>query len=77
MPAPQSVLNFFIAVLQDENLKSQFTKALGKEDTPAMVNLAKEHGYDFTANELRQELKYNTYVPAMPHIPVTVRDAMI
>jgi hypothetical protein len=58
MPANQSVLNFFIAVLQDENLKAQFIKALDKKDTPAMLNLAKERGLDFTANELRQGLKH-------------------
>lgn len=58
MPANQSVLNFFIAVLQDKNLKAQFIEALDKKDTPAMLNLAKERGLDFTANELRQGLKH-------------------
>ena len=58
MPAFQSVSNFFIAVLQDDNLREQFTEALGKEDTPTLLNLAKERGYEFTANELRQGLKH-------------------
>ena len=58
MPAPQSVLSFFIAILQDDNLRAQFTEALGKEDTPTLLKLAKERGYDFTANELRQGLKH-------------------
>ena len=58
MSAPQPVLNFFIAVLQDDNLKAQFIKALDKKNTPAMLDIAKEHGYDFTANELRQGLKH-------------------
>ena len=58
MSASQSVNNFFIAVLQDENLRDRFTKALGREDTPTLLSLAKESGYDFTANELRQGLKH-------------------
>ena len=58
MSAPQPVLNFFIAVLQDDNLKAQFIKVLDKKDMPAMLGIAKEHGYDFTANELRQGLKH-------------------
>ena len=58
MPASQSVSNFFISVLQDDNLRAQFTEALGKEDTPTLLSLAKERGYDFTANELRQGLKH-------------------
>jgi hypothetical protein len=58
MPASQSVNDFFIAVLQDENLKARFIEALDKKDTPAMLNLAKERGLDFTANELRQGLKH-------------------
>ena len=47
MPAPQSVSNFFIAVLQDDNLRAQFTEALDKEDTPTLLKLAKKRGYDF------------------------------
>ena len=58
MSAPKPVLDFFIAVLQDENLKAQFIEALDRKDTPAMLNIAKERGYDFTANELRQGLKH-------------------
>ena len=58
MPASQSVNDFFIAVLQDDDLKEQFTEALNKEDTPTLLEIAKEHGYDFTANELRQGLKH-------------------
>ena len=58
MPAPKPVLDFFIAVLQDEKLKAQFIKALNKKDTVTMLGLAKEHGYDFTAQELRQGLKH-------------------
>ena len=58
MSAPQPVLNFFIAVLQDDNLKAQFIKALDKKDTPTMLKIAKERGHDFTAQELRQGLKH-------------------
>lgn len=58
MPASQSVNDFFIAVLQDEDLRERFSEALGKEDTPTLLSLAKERGYDFTANELRQGLKH-------------------
>jgi hypothetical protein len=58
MPAPKPVLDFFIAVLQDEKLKAQFIRALDRKDTAAMLDLAKEHGYDFTAQELRQGLKH-------------------
>ena len=58
MSAPQSVSNFFIAVLQDNNLRAQFTEALSKEDTLTLLKLAEEHGYNFTANELRQGLKH-------------------
>jgi hypothetical protein len=57
MQASQSVVNFFMAVLQDENLRGQFTKALNSQNTPAILNLAKKQGYNFTANELRQGLK--------------------
>ncbi|NJO93293.1 MAG: Nif11 family protein [Hydrococcus sp. RM1_1_31] len=57
MQVPQSVLNFFMAVLQNENLRAQFTKAFDSQDTPTLLNLAKKQGYDFTANELRQGLK--------------------
>ena len=53
MSALQSVSDFLIAVLQNENLREQFSEALGKENTPTLLNLAKERGYDFTANELR------------------------
>ena len=31
---------------------------MDKKDTPAMLGIAKERGYDFTANELRQGLKH-------------------
>jgi len=57
MQAPQPVINFFMVVLQDETLRERFTEALNSQDTPAILNLAKEQGYDFTANELRQGLK--------------------
>lgn len=58
MSASQSVSDFFISVLQDDNLRHQFTEALGRQDTPTLLKLAKESGYDFTANELRQGLKH-------------------
>ena len=58
MPAPKLVIDFFIAVLQDEDLKTRFIEALDRKDTPTMLNLAKKRGYDFTANELRQGLKH-------------------
>jgi hypothetical protein len=57
MQAPQSVINFFMAVLQDETLREQFTEVLDSQDTSTLLKLAKEQGYDFTANELRQGLK--------------------
>lgn len=57
MEISQSVLNFLLAVLQDDNLRGQFTEAIASQDTPTLLNLAKKQGYDFTANELRQGLK--------------------
>lgn len=58
MQIAQSVLDFFIAVLQDETLREQFAAALGSQDTPTILNLAKTKGYDFTADELHQGLKH-------------------
>ncbi len=57
MPAPQSVIDFFTAILQDENLKEQFQGAIASLDTPTLLKLAKERGHDFTAKELSQGLK--------------------
>lgn len=58
MPAPQSVIDFFISILQDNNLKERFQEAIASEDTPTLLKLAREHGHDFTAIELRQGLKH-------------------
>lgn len=58
MPAPQSVIDFFINILQDENLKEQFNDAIYRKDTPALLKLARERGHDFTDRELRQGLKH-------------------
>lgn len=58
MQAPQSVIDFFINILQNEQLKEQFSNAIASEDTPTLIKLAKEKGHDFTAQELRQGLKH-------------------
>jgi hypothetical protein len=58
MQAPQSVIDFFINILQNEQLKEQFENAIASEDTPTLLKLAKERGHDFTAQELRQGLKH-------------------
>ncbi len=58
MQISQSVLNFFMAVLQDENLKEQFITALNSQETSTILDLAQAKGYDFTVNELRQGLKH-------------------
>jgi hypothetical protein len=58
MPAPQSIINFFISILRDDNLKAQFQGAIASQDTPTLIKLAKERGHDFTAQELRQGLKH-------------------
>jgi hypothetical protein len=57
MQAPRSVFDFFITVLTDETVRARFTQAIDKEDTPTLLKIAKERGFDFTANELRQGLK--------------------
>lgn len=58
MQAPQSVIDFFINILQNEQLKEQFSNAITSEDTQTLIKLAKERGHDFTAQELRQGLKH-------------------
>ena len=76
MQISQSVLDFFTAVLQDETLKEQFAATLGSQDTLTIINLAKGHGYDFTANELRQGLKHiHSILPNLLEIEnLTVRE---
>ena len=67
MLAPQSVIDFFMAVLQDNDLKEQFQSAIAREDTRTLLKLAKERGLDFTANELRQGLKQIQNILPSPH----------
>jgi hypothetical protein len=57
MQPPRSVFDFFITVLTDEIVRERFTQAIDKEDTPTLLKIAALHGYDFTAQELRQGLK--------------------
>jgi Nif11 domain len=57
MSVPQSVIDFFINILQNEKLKEQFQSAIASEDTPTLLKLARERGYDFSDRELQQGLK--------------------
>ena len=58
MQAPQSVIDFFISILRDDDLKEQFQNAIALLDTQTLLKLAKQKGHDFTAQELRQGLKH-------------------
>jgi hypothetical protein len=58
MPAPQSVIDFFISILRDDNLKARFQGAIASGDTPTLIELAKERGHDFSDRELQQGLKH-------------------
>jgi hypothetical protein len=69
MQAPQSVIDFFINILQDESLKARFKSAIASEDTPALLELAQERGHNFTDRELRQGLKHiQTILPSPAEI---------
>jgi predicted ribosomally synthesized peptide with nif11-like leader len=48
------VSQFQTAIQQDESLKAQLTAAAG--DVEACSKIAKEHGYDLTADELQRAL---------------------
>ncbi len=50
----EKVTQFQTAIHQDANLKAQLTAAAG--DVEACSKIAKEHGYDLTADELQQSL---------------------
>jgi AraC-like DNA-binding protein len=57
MSAPQSVIDFFISILRDDNLKARFQAAISSSDTPTLLKLARERGLDFSDRELQQGLK--------------------
>ena len=53
----QKVMDFFIAVLQDEALRDQLMAALDAKDNAAILGMASAHGYKLIQESMHQGLK--------------------
>ena len=53
----QKFLNFFKAALQDEALLSELMAAVDSKDDAAIMAMARQHGYNFSQESIREGLK--------------------
>ena len=53
----QQFLDFFAAALQDESLLEQLMAFVDVKDNEAIIRLARERGYSFSQESLRQGIK--------------------
>ena len=53
----QNVLDFFLTILHDEELRDEFTAALDAKDDDAIALMTHEYGYYFSRESLHEGLK--------------------
>jgi Nif11 domain len=60
-------IEFFATVVQDQTLLSQFMTAISKKNDAAIINMAREQGFDINSEMLRQGLQtvFNQVAPSL------------